>query len=184
MTIVILIFLRYFYKELEILGKSHKIMAYQLDETDVKILKHLQKDGRAQRNTIAEIVHLSVPSVSERMRKLEERGLISEYNAVLDSKKFNFDITAFIFVEVDGSDQYENFVEQVTEHPEVLECHSITGDGSHILKVRTKNTESFEKFLSLIQSWNGVTRTRSNIVLTSFKETRELPVERAIEIKK
>lgn len=158
-------------------------MAHQLDETDVKILNHLQKNGRAQRNTIAEIVHLSVPSVSERMRKLEQRGLISEYNAILDSKKFNFDITAFIFVEVDGSEKYPDFVELVTKHPEVLECHSITGDGSHILKVRTINTESFEKFLSLIQSWDGVARTRSNIVLTSFKETRELPINQSVSVK-
>lgn len=159
-------------------------MSYQLDETDILILNHLQKDGRAQRNTIADIVHLSVPSVSERMRKLEQRGLISEYNAILDSKKFNFDITAFIFVEVDGSEKYTNFVDQVTQQPEVLECHSITGDGSHILKVRTKNTESFEKLLSLIQSWDGVVRTRSNIVLSSFKETRALPIERTANIKK
>jgi len=159
-------------------------MSHQLDETDIKILNHLQQDGRAQRNTIADIVHLSVPSVSERMRKLEQRGLISEYNAILNSKKFNFDITAFIFVEVDGSEKYTNFVELVTQHPEVLECYSITGDGSHILKVRTQNTESFEKFLSLIQSWDGVNRTRSNIVLSSFKETRILPIERTANIKK
>ena len=159
-------------------------MGNQLDETDIKILNHLQENGRAQRNTIAEIVHLSVPSVSERMRKLEEKGLIASYNAILDAKKFNFDITAFIFVEVDGSERYPSFVEHVSEHPEVLECHSITGDGSHILKVRTKNTASFEQFLSLIQSWEGVTRTRSNIVLSSFKETRELPIERTVEIKK
>ncbi len=158
-------------------------MNHNLDETDITILKHLQTNGRAQRNTIAEIVQLSVPSVSERMRKLEERGLIQSYDAVLDSKKFNFDITAFIFVEVDGSKNYPIFVERVIEEPEVLECHSITGDGSHVLKVRTKNTESFEKFLSNIQSWEGVKRTRSNIVLSSFKETRELPIEKTIEPK-
>ncbi len=157
---------------------------YQLDETDIKILNHLQDNGRAQRNTIAEIVHLSVPSVSERMRKLEEKGLIANYHAILDAKKFNFDITAFIFVEVDGSERYPSFVNQVTLHPEVLECHSITGDGSHVLKVRTKNTESLEKLLSLIQTWDGVTRTRSNIVLSTFKETRKLPIERIDEIKK
>lgn len=159
-------------------------MSHALDETDIKILNHLQKNGRAQRNRIAEIVHLSVPSVSERMRKLEEKGLIANYNAILDAKKFNFDITAFIFVEVDGSEKYPGFVERVIQHPEVLECHSTTGEGSHILKVRTQNTDSFEKFLSLIQSWDGVTRTRSNIVLSSFKETRELPIERTVEIKK
>ncbi|TVR15875.1 MAG: Lrp/AsnC family transcriptional regulator [Balneolaceae bacterium] len=159
-------------------------MTYQLDETDIKILNHLQEDGRAQRNTIAEIVHLSVPSVSERMRKLEEKGLIATYNAILDAKKFNFDITAFIFVEVDSSERYPNFIDKITKHPEVLECHSITGDGSHILKVRTKNTESLERFLSLIQTWDGVSRTRSNIVLSTFKETRKLAIERNVELKK
>jgi len=159
-------------------------MAHQLDETDIKILNHLQDNGRAQRNTIADIVHLSVPSVSERMRKLEEKGLISNYNAILDAKKFNFDITAFIFVEVDSSERYKGFVEHVTNHPEVLECHSITGDGSHMLKVRTMNTESLEKFLSLVQTWDGVTRTRSNIVLSTFKETRKLPIEQNVQIKK
>lgn len=158
-------------------------MSHNLDETDIIILKHLQKNGRAQRNSIAEIVHLSVPSVSERMRKLEEKGLIKNYVAILDSKKFNFDITAYIFVEVDGSNNYPKFVNRVVEEPEVLECHSITGDGSHVLKVRTKNTESFEKFLSTIQSWEGVKRTRSNIVLSSFKETRDLPIEKTVKIK-
>lgn len=159
-------------------------MTHLLDETDIKILNHLQVNGRAQRNSIAEIVHLSVPSVSERMRKLEEKGLISSYNAILNAKKFNFDITAFIFVEVDGSERYSGFVEHISNHPEVLECHSITGDGSHILKVRTKNTESLEKFLSLVQSWDGVARTRSNIVLSTFKETRNIPIEQIEEIKK
>ncbi len=158
-------------------------MSIILDEIDITILKHLQKNGRAQRNAISEIVHLSVPSVSERMRKLEERGLIQNYVALLDAKKFNFDITAFIFVEVDGSKNYPKFVERVIEEPEVLECHSITGDGSHILKVRTKNTESFEKFLSRIQSWQGIKGTKSNIVLSSFKETRDLPIEKTVEIK-
>lgn len=158
-------------------------MAQGLDEIDIKILNHLQKHGRAQRNKLAEIVHLSVPSVSERMRKLEEKELISGYHAVLDAKLFNFDITAFVFVEVDGSDNYPGFVDQVTDEEEVLECHSITGDGSHVLKIRTKNTSSFEKLLSRIQSWEGVTRSRSNVVLSSFKETRELPIEKTIETK-
>ncbi len=151
-------------------------MSHNLDEIDISILNHLQKDGRAQRNKIADKVHLSVPSVSERMRKLEEKNLIEGYYAVLNSKKFHFDITAFIFVEVDGSSNYTKFVQNTIKEPEVLECHSITGDGSHILKIRTKNTVSLEQLLSKIQSWEGVKRTRSNVVLSSFKETREIPV--------
>lgn len=147
-----------------------------LDEIDIKILKHLQRDGRAQRNRIAEMVGLSVPSVSERMRKLEDRKLIEGYYAVLSARKFHFDITAFIFVEVDSSAYYESFVHLALNDPEILECHSITGEGSHVLKVRTTDTASFERLLSRIQSWEGVKKTRSNLVLSSFKETRELPV--------
>lgn len=157
-------------------------MSQLLDETDIAILNHLQENGRAQRNTIAEIVNLSVPSVSERMKKLEERGLIEGYKAILNSKKFHFDITAFIFVQVDGSENYANFVEKASHEVEILECHSITGDGSHFLKVRTKNTGSFEALLSKIQSWEGVSKTRSNLVLSSFKETRQIPVEHATEL--
>lgn len=158
-------------------------MAQGLDEIDIKMLQHLQKDGRSQRNKLADIVHLSVPSVSERMRKLEEKELITEYRAILEPKLFNFDITAFVFVEVDGSDNYPKFVENTTEEPEILECHSITGDGSHILKIRTENTASFEKLLSRIQSWDGVSKSRSNVVLSSFKETTVLPIEKTIDPK-
>lgn len=157
-------------------------MSQQLDKIDLTILKHLQRDGRAQRNKLAEIVHLSVPSVSERMRKLEDKDLIKGYHAVLNAKKFHFDILAYIFVEVDGSANYPKFVEKVIDEYEVLECHSITGDGSHILKVRTKNTESLERLLTRIQSWDGVSKTRSNVVLTSFKETQELPIEKTMDL--
>jgi Lrp/AsnC family leucine-responsive transcriptional regulator len=117
------------------------------------------------------------------MRKLEERELITGYHAILDPKLFEFDITAFVFVEVDGSDNYPKFVERASKEPEILECHSITGDGSHILKIRTENTASFEQLLSNIQSWNGVSKTRSNVVLSSFKETTEIPIEKTIDPK-
>lgn len=157
-------------------------MSHLLDEIDIAILNHLQENGRAQRNKIAELVNLSVPSVSERMKKLEERGLIKGYYAVLNDKDFHFDITAFLFVQVDGSEHYPNFVKQVLTEPEIQECHSITGEGSHLLKVRTKNTSSFEKLLSRIQTWDGVDKTRSNLVLSTFKETRKLPIEQATEM--
>lgn len=158
-------------------------MSRGLDKIDLQILKHLQIKGRAQRNKLSEIVGLSVPSVSERMRKLEEKDLIQGYHAELNARKFNFDITAFVFVEVDGSDNYDNMVKKAAEEPEILECHSITGDGSHIFKIRSENTETFEKLLSTIQGWKGVNKTRSNIVLSSYKETHNIPVEKTIKLK-
>ncbi len=157
---------------------THSIQRmHQLDDIDIAILTHLQKNGRAQRNKLAKIVNLSVPSVSERMRKLEEKKLIEGYYAVLNSQKFNYDIVAFIFVEVDNSRYYSAFVDKASHEPEIQECHSITGDGSHILKITTNNTVSLEKLLSKIQSWEGVKKTRSNIVLSTFKQTREIPLE-------
>lgn len=145
-------------------------MSHLLDDIDISILNHLQENGRAQRNQIAELVGLSVPSVSERMRKLEERGLITEYNAILNSKDFHFDITAFMFVEVDGSEHYPIFVEKAQQEKEILECHSITGDGSHFLKVRTKNTGSFERLLSRIQAWKGVKKQGQTLCFPVLKK--------------
>lgn len=151
-------------------------MSLNLDETDILILNHLQKEGRTQRNKLATIVNLSVPSVSERMRKLQQKNYISGFHAVLNPREFGFDITAFIFIEVESSSYHRPFVDRVVQEVEVLECHSCTGDGSHMLKIRTRNTASLEELLTKIQSWEGVKKTRSNIVLTTFKETRELPI--------
>ncbi|MEX0601424.1 MAG: Lrp/AsnC family transcriptional regulator [Rhodothermales bacterium] len=144
----------------------------RIDEIDTTILQLLQENGRMKRNAIAEIVDLSVPSVSERMRKLEERGVITGYHAVVDPKRLHFDITSFIRVTVDGSEHFDPFVAEAMSFPEVLEVHSITGEGSHILKIRTKNTTSLERLLSKVQALPGVHGTSTSIVLSTFKETQ------------
>ena len=87
------------------------------------------------------------------------------------------DITAFIRVMVDGSRHYEAFVSQASTLEEVLEVHSITGDGSHILKVRTRNTTTLESLLSRILALPGVHGSSTSIVLSTFKETRYLETE-------
>ena len=129
-----------------------------------------------KRSRIAEEVGLSLPSVSDRIRKMEERGVITGYHATLDAKRLHVDITAIIRVTVDGSDRYPEFVENAMALDEVLEVHSITGEGSHILKVRTANTTTLERLLSTIQAWRGVHGTSTSIVLSTFKESRALHV--------
>ena len=146
----------------------------RIDEVDARILELLQDSGRMKRNRIAEDVGMSLPSVSDRMRKLEERGVIKGYHAVLDAKRLHYDITAFIRVMVDGSVNYEGFVQTAMGLDEVQEVHSITGEGSHILKVRTRNTTTLEKLLAAIQAMPGVHGTSSSIVLSTYKETRNL----------
>lgn len=151
-------------------------MTERIDEIDTKILTFLQQQGRMKRNAIAEQVDLSVPSVSERMRKLEERGVITGYHAILDAKRLHIDITAFIRVMVDGSAHYSEFVERASALDEVQEVHSITGEGSHILKIRTRNTTTLERLLAVVQSLPGVHGTSTSIVLSTYKETRAVPV--------
>ncbi len=148
-----------------------------LDAIDVKILDILQKEGRKRRNDLADAVGLSLPSVSDRLRKLEENGIITGYHAKLDAKQVGKDITAFIFVAVDSSKHYPAFLEHAREVDEILECHAITGDGTHLLKVRTTNTASLEKLLAKIQAWSGVTRTQTDVVLSTAKETTRVRIE-------
>ncbi len=142
-----------------------------LDVIDTQILDILQDNGRTKRNVLAERVGLSLPAVSDRLQKLETAGYINGYSAILNYKKLGMDITAFIVVIVDSSKHYHAFVERANSTDEILECHAITGEGSHLLKIRTHNTSTLEKLLAKIQSWTGVTGTRTSLVLSSPKET-------------
>lgn len=147
-----------------------------LDTTDIHILNILQEQGRTKRNVIAEAVGLSLPSLSERLKKLEEHGVIEGYFAKLDKKRFNYDIMCLIMVVMDSSKNYHRLAEHVKETPEILECYSILGEGSHQLKAVVKDTDSLEKLLSKIQSWEGVTRTITNFVLSTIKETTKINI--------
>jgi Lrp/AsnC family leucine-responsive transcriptional regulator len=148
-----------------------------LDDIDAKILDILQRNGRTRRNDLAEAVGLSLPSVSERLKKLEESGIITGYHAVVDHKKLGKDITAFVSVTIDSSRHYAPFLEHVSNIDDILECHAVTGEASHLLKVRTSNTSSLEKLLARIQSWTGVQGTQTDLVLSSSKETRRIKIE-------
>jgi Lrp/AsnC family leucine-responsive transcriptional regulator len=147
-----------------------------LDDIDLQILRTLQKRGRTKRNELAEEVKLSIPSVSERLNKLEDKKIIEGYFAKLNRKIFNQDIMAFILVMMDSSKHYKNLITNVEKMPEILECHAVLGEGSHLLKALVKNTEALEKVLSEIQSWQGVMGTKTTYVLSTVKETFEINI--------
>ena len=144
-----------------------------MDRIDIKILEILQKDARSSASDISKKVKLSVPSVSDRIRKLNY-SMIKNYAAILNHKEADLDLTAFIFIVSEHSDHYDEFINKTKKTKEVLECHSITGRGSHILKIRVKNSQAFEDLLYEIQNWPGVSRTQSNVVLSTYKETTEI----------
>ena len=148
-----------------------------LDEIDIKILNILQDEGRTKRNVLAEAVKLSLPSLSERLNKLEEKGIITGYYTKLNLKNFGLDLMVFITVYIDSSKHYESFAENVKDTEEILECFAVLGEGSHLMKVVVKDSVSLEKLLSKIQSWKGVKRTHSRFVLSTIKETTKIKIK-------
>jgi len=147
-----------------------------IDDVDIKIIELLQKAGRTRRSDLAEKVGLSIPAVSERLKKLEEGGTIIGYFAKVNHKTLGKDITALITVTVDSSRHFQSFVEHALATDEILECHAVTGEGTHMLKIRTENTSSLERLLGKIQSWHGVTKTITSIVLSTAKETFRIKI--------
>ncbi|MDD3807536.1 MAG: Lrp/AsnC family transcriptional regulator [Candidatus Marinimicrobia bacterium] len=141
-----------------------------MDAIDKILLRALQEDGRMTYHELAEKTDLTVPAVRDRILKLKERGVIRGVHAVVDAKCLNKDITAFVMIE-SAAIHYQDLIDYVRQESAIQECHSITGGGSHLLKVRTKNTTSLEKILSKIQRWPGVKGTETHIVLSTFKES-------------
>src|SRR5918912_358320 len=110
------------------------------------------------------------------MRKLEERGAITGYTAVVDARRLGKDITAFIGVVTNHPRYNYSFAKEIADIPEVLECHRVAGADSYLLKVRTENTSSLDDLIARVRSIRGVERTQTTIVIASLKETtRVLP---------
>jgi Lrp/AsnC family leucine-responsive transcriptional regulator len=168
----------YFKKFLVLSSIYHKFSdkMSEIKEIDRKICALLQSSARIQLSHIAEQVGLSVAAVSEHVRKLEEQGIIKGYYAQLNANDFNFDLTAYVFVDIESSVYYEQFITECKMMPELLECHAITGNASHLLKIRTINTASLEHLLSRLQQIPGVKRTITNLVLSTHIESLTLPL--------
>jgi Lrp/AsnC family leucine-responsive transcriptional regulator len=147
-----------------------------LDDLNIQLLRTLQQNGRTKRNQLAENIGLSIPSVSERLKKLEENKIIEGYYTKVNRHAFGLDILAFIHVIMESSKHYKELIKKVDSHPKILECFSVLGEGSHLLKVLVKNTEALEKLLSEIQSWPGVTSTKTTYVLSTIKETTAINI--------
>ncbi len=148
----------------------------EVKEVDRRICALLQRDARLPLREIARQVGLSVPAVREHIRRLEAEGVIQGYFTKLNPKAFGYDIAAFVFVFVESSVHYAEFLARCKRRPEILECHAITGEASHLLKVRTYDTASLEQLLAEIQRWPGVRRTLTSLVLSTHVESFAFPI--------
>lgn len=142
-----------------------------MDAADLRIVGLLQDNARKTQSEIAKEVGLSQPAVADRIRKLEERGVIVGYVARVDAAELGVDITAFIGVGIEHPKFFEGFTRKVRGLREVLECHRVAGEDSYLLKVKTKNTRSLDRLLvEVLRTLPGVTRTHTTIVLATIKE--------------
>lgn len=141
-----------------------------LDSIDLALLRELQADAKMSLNRLGERVGLSAPSVMERVRKLEQAGVITGYHAQVDARRVGLDIAAFIGVSINAPPAIREFEGWVQGEPEVLECHHVTGAHTLLLKVKAHNTEALEQLISRIRSISGVERTETMVVLSTHTE--------------
>lgn len=144
-----------------------------LDERDLSIIRALQEDARATYADVAKRVGLSPSSVHDRVRKLEESGVIRGYRAVIDPMAVGLDVTALIAVTPLDPRQPDDLAERVEEFPEVVDCFSVAGEASYILKVRTRNPSGLEDLIRRLREKAGV-QTRTTIALSIPFEGRPI----------
>lgn len=147
------------------------------DALDLKALRHLQRSGRATWAELAGILGLSAPAAAERVHRLEERGAIRGYSALLAPAAAGCGLLAFIAVTLERPRHRAAFLARIQELPEVQECHHVAGDDDYLLKVRCRGARDLDRLLSEgIKALPGVARTRTTIALGTVKETTEMPL--------
>ena len=143
-----------------------------IDEIDRKILRELQEDARTSFAEIGRRVGLTTPAVIERVRKLEDAGIIVGYRADIDTAKVGLPITAFVRMSISGVD-YSHIIEVAQQSNEVLECHRGTGGDSFIMKVAVATVEHLQEIIDKLTPY-GITTTA--IVLSSPVRRKSIEV--------
>lgn len=141
-----------------------------MDSTDYKIIDILQKNGRISMKELAKLVALSSPAVSERIRRLEETGVIENYRAIINTEKIGKPIRVLINASIKPEKQ-DKFLEFAKNSEEIIECYHITGPYSMIMKAHLKAMPHLEKLVSKIQSYGN---TETHIIMSSPIENKPI----------
>jgi Lrp/AsnC family transcriptional regulator, leucine-responsive regulatory protein len=147
-----------------------------LDAVDLSLVELLQTDARTPQAVLAKQVGLAASSVNERIRKLEQQGYITGYHARLSPEAMGYDLLAFVYVAWSNPKTEAKFLARIADEATISEVHHVTGAWNYTLKVRVKNTRMLEALLAkVIKQVSGVERTETIIVLSSLKETFDIP---------
>jgi Lrp/AsnC family leucine-responsive transcriptional regulator len=151
----------------------------RIGSTDARILEVLQRDGRRPYADLGAEVGISGPSVHERVKKLEARGVIQGYAARVDPNAAGLVILAFCWVTQAPGTTATDLTGDFAAIPEIEECHHIAGEADYLLKVRARDTIDLERVLRVIQAVPHVFTTETDVVLSTAFERR--PVRFAVE---
>jgi len=158
---------------------SESARKIRLDDTDRRLLRALQEDGRISNADLAQRCHLSPSACSERVRRLREDGVITGFAAVLDPAKVERSVLIFVEVVLDRTtpDVFESFAAAARKAPDVLECHMVAGGFDYLIKARVADLTEYRKFLEdVLVRIPGVRETRTYAVLEEVKSSTRLPI--------
>jgi len=155
-----------------------------MDQVDKKILEIIQKEGRITKQELASRINLTPPATLERLRKLEKKGVIIGYKAIVDPAAMNRDMVAIVNVElsVHKRDAINKFTEEIANIPEILECYHISGTWDFMLKVAVGSMKEFEEFyLRKLTKLTGFSRSETAFIFRTLKNEEALmPIEEGI----
>jgi Lrp/AsnC family leucine-responsive transcriptional regulator len=148
----------------------------RISQNDARILEILQRAGRRPYAEIGAEVGMSGASAHERVKKLEARGIIAGYAAIVDPRAIGFDILAFSWITQAPGTTSNDLTEAFATIPEIEECHHITGEADYLIKVRARDTRDLERVLRLVQTTPNVFQTETDVVFSSGFERRPLQI--------
>jgi Lrp/AsnC family leucine-responsive transcriptional regulator len=151
----------------------------RINANDARILEALQRDGRRPYADLGTEVGMSGPSAHERVKKLEARGVIKGYAAIVDPEQIGLTILAFSWITQAPGTATTDLTPDFAAIREVEECHHISGEADYLLKLRARDTQDLERVLRLVQGTRHVYTTQTDVVLSSGFERRplRLPME-------
>ncbi len=156
----------------------------KLDKTDRKILEILQSNSKITNAQLSKEIGLSPAPTLERVKKLENLGVINSYHAKLDTSKIGLGVATFVLVTLIGHNRenIEFFVDEINKIDEVIECHHITGAGDFILKIISKDISTYQKLmLEKVSDIKVVDNMQSMVILSTFKDSKVLPIPEKID---
>ena len=154
-------------------------MSNDLDDTDLKLVGLLQKDGLQSMAELSKAIGVAPSTLNDRVKRLGRLGVITGTHAHVDPQALGLDLLAFIFAGWTDTAVETEFLARVAAAPEVLECHHVTGAWNYLLKVRVRSTRELEEFLAtVLKQVQGLQRTETMIALSSPKDTGFLAASR------